>query len=396
VSEQGPRPPHAGPSAREIGDMLRANAEALGFMLFPAARKIGGYLCVGSLQGERGDKLKIRLSGPKAGTWTDYGTSDNDPKGKGDMLKLLQLTVGDGSIRAAVAEAKRFLNLDSMDPRAMERMRLRAAKAQARAEGDAADLAERNRRNAEGLWQSAAPLTASSPAFQYLAGRGIDFAALGKLPGAIRFHHAVWHAEAGRKLPAMATKMTALDGRHAATHLTFLHYGPAGAAGGGWHKLPPLELADEHGEVSREDLAKKIFGPAWALRAHMALWKGPQRCPLKAIRPGTAVECAEGIEDGLSFAMANQVARVIAAGTLGLIGQLELPAQAGDLNLLAQNDVKPRPIEQLEEAMRAQQAQARAQGSDRLIAQRRPPAAFKDWNDWLRGLPRPDIVGGVV
>lgn len=372
---------YPGPSAKDIGDMLRQHAEALGWMLFPAARKIGGFLCIGSLQGERGDKLKIRLSGPKAGTWVDYGTSDSDPKGKGDMLKLLQLTVGNGDIKQGIAEAKRYLNLDSMDPLALERMRDRAAKAQARAERETADYNEKRRRDAEGLWFKAAPLTPSSPAFQYLAGRGIDFTALGRLPGAIRFR-TVKHAELGDKLlPAMVTKFASLDGRHAATHVTFLKY----ELGGRWVKLPKIEVADEEtGEIELEDVAKKIFGPAWALGAHISLWKGDQRCPLKAVKPGTAVECSEGIEDGLSYALANPAARVIAAGTLGLIGQVRLPAQAGDFNVLAQNDTKPRPIAQLEEAIRAQQAQARAQGSPRKIGQRRPPQGIKDWNDWLR------------
>jgi hypothetical protein len=375
---------YQGPSAGEIADMLRDHVESLVSMVFPAARRAGGYMAVGSLEGEPGDSLMIQLRGPKRGTWADYAMSKGDPRGTGDMLKLLQLTVGGGDLRKGIDEAKRFLNLDTMDPRALERMQDRAKKARARAETQAADDGERRRRNAEGLWQAGVPLTPSSPAVKYLEGRGIDFARLGKLPGALRYHPKVHHAETGRKLPAIVTKATALDGRHAATHLTYLALGASG-----WVKLPPVavERADETtGEVTVEHVgcAKKIFGPWWPLGAHAALWKGEQRGPLKDVRPGTPVHVSEGIEDGLSYAMADPGARVVMAGTLGNIAVMRLPEQAGDLVLLAQNDTKAAPLAAREDAIKAQQAQARAQGSSRSVRLKLPPQGIKDWNDWLR------------
>lgn len=380
---------YPGPSAADIADLLRPHAQALAQMVFPNARLAGGRLYVGSLQGEPGDSLVVTLRGPKAGTWADYATSETDPQGKGDMLKLLQLTVGGGDFKAGLAEAKRFLNLDTMDPRALERMQMAAEKAKARAERQAQDERERKRANSEGLWQSASPLTPASPAVQYLAGRGIDFAVLGKLPGAIRFHHAVWHAETGKKLPAMVTKATLLDGRHAATHVTYLHYEAARAgSSGGWVKLPKIEVErtdKETGELVwvALDFSKKIFSPLyWG--AHIPLWKGAQRCPLKGIAPGTDIEASEGIEDGLSYAMANPGARIVAGMTLGNLAQMELPPQAGDLVLLGQNDTKPEPLASREEAIRQQQARAQEQGSSRQVRLRLPPPGIKDWNDWLR------------
>lgn len=378
MSEQ----PFPGPSAGEIGDLLRDHAEALGRMLFPHAVLAGGFLCIGSLQGEPGDSLKIQTRGPKRGTWADYATSDSDPRGKGDMLKLLQLTIGGGDFKRGIAEAKRFLNLDSMDPGALERLQEKAKKARVRQERSKASEDERKRRNAEGLWQAAAKLTPSSPPALYLAGRGIDFAMLGHLPGAIRFYAGLNHAETGKTLPAMVTKATLLEGRHAATHVTFLHY----EAGKGWVKLPPIEQIDAAtGEVKRVDASKKIFSPLyWG--AHISLWKGGQQCKLADVRPGTRVFVSEGIEDGLSYAMADPEARVIAAMTLGNIGQLALPPQAGDLTLLAQNDSKPEPIAALEDAVLKQQRQARLHDAQapRTVRLKYPPPGIKDWNDWLR------------
>lgn len=371
----------SGPSAGEIADMLRAHAEPLGRMIFPNAVMAAGFLCIGSIHGEPGDSLKIQTRGPKRGTWADYATSDSDTNGKGDMLKLLQLTIGGGDMKRGIEEAKKYLNLDSMDPRALERMQLSAKKARERQEREKATEDERKRRNAENLYHSAAPLTPSSPPVLYLAGRGIVFGAdspLKRPPGSIRYHHAVPHKETGRKLPAMVTCFVGADKEIKAVHLTFLEY----RAGDGWAKIPDMMIEGKRTKVSKKIWCPKYWG------AHLPLWKGAQRCPLADVRAGTPVEASEGIEDGLSYAMANPGARVIAGGTLGNLGQMALPPQAGDFTILAQNDTNPKPIAALEDAMRKQQAQARAQSSRRVIAAKRPPQDYKDWNDWLLGKAR--------
>lgn len=353
-------------SGRELNELLRPHAEALALRIFPAAKRDGPYLTIGSLHGEPGKSLKIKVRGADAGSWADYATSKSDPRGKGDLIDLLRHTLGDGSHKSGFAEARKYLSLDTMDPGALDRQRERARRATAKQEREKASLDERKRLQAEGLWQAASALTPASPAVRYLESRGIDFGVLGRLPGAIRFRSGVWHAELRHEVPAMVTKFTALTGAHAATHVTYLEY-----RDGQWGKLTGVERT------------KIIRGPAHSLRAHLPLWKGAQRAPLRDLKPGTPVEVSEGIEDGLSFAMATPEARVVAAGTLGLIEVLALPPQAGDLTLLAQNDTKAQPIEALERAVRAQQAQAREQGSARQVRLRRPPDVFKDWNDWL-------------
>lgn len=363
-------------SGQELNDLLRPHAEALVWTIFPAARRDGAYLCVGSLDGEPGQSLKVKVKGHDAGRWADYAMSDSDPRGKGDLIKLLALTVGGGDIAQGFAHARRYLNLDTMDPKALERQRERAARAAQRAKREAADEQEKKRRDAEGLWLSGSPLTPSSPPVRYLLGRGIDLRELGKLPGAIRFHHAVWHDHLKRKLPAMVTKCQTLDGRHAATHVTYLEL-----RGGGWRKLGDYALPE--GETKRRQ--KIIRGPAYSLGAHIQLWKGAVPGKLCDMPEGSAVECSEGIEDGLSYAMANRGARVLAAGTLGIIGELRLPPTVSRFNILAQNDADPEPIAALEDAIRKQQLRAKAEGIVRTIGQRRPPAGIKDWNDWLRG-----------
>lgn len=357
-------------SVRDIALMLKPEAERLCWHLFPNGKAVGGFFMIGSVDGEPGKSLKVRLRGEKRGGWADYTQSPSDPRGKGDLLDLIQQALGLDKA-GAVEEAKRFLHLENMDPNLLARQRERAKMAQERAARRALGDIERRARNAHNLWRTSSPLVPSSPPVKYLAGRGIDFAKLGKLPGAIRFKPDMIHAELGRDRPqpAMITRMVGLDGRTAAAHVTFLER----RADGSWTKLQCVEAK------------KQIFGPAWDLGAHMPLWKGTQNCTLRDIAPGTAIEVSEGIEDGLSFALADPTARVVAAGTVGLIGQMRLPVQAGQLNILAQRDDKEQAVEALKEAIRKQQIVARDDRSERVVACRWPKPGFKDWNDWLRG-----------
>jgi len=357
-------------TVRDIALMLKQEAERVCWFLFPNGRVLGGYFQIGSVDGEPGQSLKVTLRGPKRGGWTDFTQPKGSDRGNGDMLDLIQQALGLDK-RGAIEEAKRFLHIENMDPNLIARQRERARVAQERAERKAAGKIESRRRHAHQLWRTSSPLVPSSPPVKYLQHRGIDFAHLGKLPGAIRFKPDMIHAELGRDRPqpAMITRMIALDGTTAAAHITYLERRPDGV----WTKLRAVESK------------KKILGPAWDVGAHIPLWKGAQDCTLRDIAPGTEVECSEGIEDGFSFAMANPGARVIAGGTLGLIGRVQLPPQAGQFNILAQRDTEEQAIETLKESIRQQQLRGREDRSNRIVACRWPPPGIKDWNDWLRG-----------
>lgn len=362
-------------SAGDIAEMLRANPLGLCQHLLPAGRKVGNYWCIGSINGEPGKTLKVRLSGPKIGTWVDYACADTDPAGKGDMLKLLQLTIANGDIAVAVSEAKRWLNIENLDPHALERQKERARMAAQKQSREADKALDRKRDNARRLFLSSSPCAASSPPVKYLAGRGIDLSKLGSIPRSIRFKPDMFHPELGRDRlqPAMMTCFCALSGEIVGVHVTFLEY-----RGGAWGKLSGVEDV------------KFTHGPAWQYGAHLPLWKGDKppsgKGKLADIAPGTPVQVAEGIEDGLSYAMANPHARIVAAGTLGLIGQMRLPKQAGALNILAQRDTKPEPIAALEAAIANQQKAAQADQSERRVNCLWTPKGIKDWNDWLQVL----------
>jgi hypothetical protein len=352
-----------GPDASEIARMLNANAAALARKLYPAGKEYGGFFHIGSVEGEPGKSLKIRTKGNRQGSWADYSRDPGDKLGKGDMLKLLQLTVGNGDIKEAIREAKRFLGLDSMNPRAMEQFRDRTRAAAEKAERQAAGETERKRLNAVNLWGHAQPLE-GSPAQSYLEGRGIDFAKLGHFPGALRYRHDVWSSEARRAMPAMVSLFVGgLDAKSKGAHVTYLERGQRG-----WTKAP-LETA------------KMIWSPAyWG--AHIPLNKGAAgRMPLRDVPAGTCVHISEGIEDGLTVAMADPALRLVAAGTLGNIGAMQLPGAVAALIIVGQHDKPGSPADgSLEKQIALHQA------AGRRVSCIWPEPGFKDFNDQLRGM----------
>lgn len=52
--------------------------------LLPGGRKVGAEWHAGSLRGEPGDSLKVRLTGERAGRWCDFATGDRG----GDPVSL--------------------------------------------------------------------------------------------------------------------------------------------------------------------------------------------------------------------------------------------------------------------------------------------------------------------
>lgn len=163
-------------------------------------------------------------------------------------------------------------------------------------------------------------------------------------------------------MPAMVTAMTSLDGTHVATHRTYLEY-----RRGRWFK-------------ASVDKPKMVLGDFAG--AHMALHKGASgRMPLKDVPAGTVPHISEGIEDGLTIAMADSDRRVLAASSIDNIGGLALPDQVGAIVLICQND-KPGGAADLG----LERQIARHQAAGREVSCLWPDPGFKDFNDQLRGI----------
>ena len=237
-------------------------------------------------------------------------------------------------------------------------MKAEAAEANAKAAAAGAAEAAEKRRKAKSLYLSGIPIR-GTPAAAYLAGRGIDFAALGHFPGCLAFRADTWNVEAQRNLPCLLAAIVDMDGTHLATHRTWL--APDGR--GGWGKADVGE-------------PKKVLGSFAG--GFIPLWKGACRRSMGEIDPGTDVWTSEGIEDGLTVAMARPDARVIAAVSLANFGALRLPEQIGRLIYVGQRDTDPRTLAALERAI------ARQQEAGRAVCLTPPPAGFKDVNEALQ------------
>jgi twinkle protein len=75
--------------------------------LLPAGRAVGAEWHAGSLRGEPGDSLRVRLRGDRAGAWCDFATGD---KG-GDPVSLAAAVARIGQAEAARGFA-RMLGLE--------------------------------------------------------------------------------------------------------------------------------------------------------------------------------------------------------------------------------------------------------------------------------------------
>ena len=96
-------------NAKEISEMLARDATNVAAYLLHGGKKHGAEFKAGSVSGEPGNSLSVRLSGSKAGVWKDFATGVS-----GDLLDLF-VAVNGYSFNEALTEAKRFLNVvDSM------------------------------------------------------------------------------------------------------------------------------------------------------------------------------------------------------------------------------------------------------------------------------------------
>jgi hypothetical protein len=354
---------------RALCDALNARARTLGPMLLPNGRIDGHHLKTFNVEDrprrkDGGRSLVLDLSGPKQGHWRDYGGAGPGEQ-FGDMMDLVRIVKCGGDQARAIQWARIELGMASGDRRAHERAQAKRD-AQAR-EWDARVEADNQRRRdkAKALFLNAIPLAHrdAAPVVEYLRNRAIDLVKLGRAPGALRYDPACWNRETRGPLPAMIASIHDLTGEIMAVHRTYL-----ACEDGRWVKHP--RLID----------AKLTLGPS--LGGHIPLWKGADRAPLKDIADDSDFYVSEGIEDGLSVAMAAPDRRVIAAVSLSKLYALRLPPQTGSLIVIAQNDGHDaKAVDALEAGIGAQQA------AGRRVQSIWPPMPHKDFNDWLRADP---------
>ncbi len=292
---------------REIVAGLAARAPALCRDLFPAGRREGAEFRIGNLAGEPGRSMAIHLGGDRAGIWSDFASGD-----KGDALDLVALAVCRGDKSEALRWARAWLGIDGAPAPAR-----RAPPPPPSTQSPEADTGRR--KAAFRLWLECDRRLAGTPVERYLAGRGLDIKQLGRQPGALRYHPRLPHGPTGQSFPAMVAAITGPDGSLFGVHRTYL----AAAAGGRVGKAP-------------------VQDPKMTLGAYrggcIRLWRGKDRKPLDAAPDGSAVTVTEGIEDGLTVALACPERRVLVAVSLANMGALWLPPSVMTVTVAVDND----------------------------------------------------------
>lgn len=363
----------------------RANQEATFIVgkLLPAARISSNkkFLELGSIDGEKGQSLKINLTG-HVGWWTDFSAAKGTADYSGDIWKLVAIVRFGGANRDGLAKAaawiKSTLGLDNLNPERVMAVRREIQEKQRKIDAEAEAERESRARSAWFLWSNALRLP-GTPAESYLQGRGIDFRQLGKSPGALRYRPDVWCMEIRAKRPAMVASIIRHDADrdrlvHVATHRTYLDISSWDHA----TRTGPVSVVKVRDARGRLKSHKHTLGSYAG--GHVPVWKGTHDCPLWSIPEGTPVYVSEGIEDGASLAMAFPERRIVAAVAISNMGGMLFPPQVGPVIFVGQNDpTDSKAVEAFEAAI------ARQQEAGREVQTIFPPQGYKDFNDLLMG-----------
>lgn len=317
----------------ELARMLNANADRLVRDLLPDGQRRGAEWvarCPWRADRQAGS-FSVHIAGAKAGLWGEFAANEF-----GDALDLVAKVACNGDKKAAIHWARRWLGLDSGDLATLHRAR-QAVPTPADLDAKADAEAERAREGARRLWLHATPKLLGTPLDQYLRGRGVHLAELGRLPGAIRYHPSLWHTSTQAHHPAMVTAIAGPGGQ-IGTHRTYLHVVAPG-------QVRKLTIDGS----TRE--AKKVLGQFRG--GHIAVWRGASGRPLREAPAGETVDVVEGIEDALSLAVVAPEFRIVAAVSLGNMGTLDLPPQVTTVRLWRDADTGKQAIAAFDRAIEA-------------------------------------------
>lgn len=349
-------------SASELARLLADHITRLAPELLPHGKKDGVEWRVGSLAGEPGQSLAVRLSGARRGVWADFSSGE-----RGDALDLVAAVLFGGSRRDAMQWSENWLGLSNTATSAPVQRRPIQEKLNTSQELD--KEAQQRRAKARRLWHDTPAGIAGTPVESYLQGRGIDLRALGRAPGALRFAPAVWCQEVRRPLPSMLAAICSPSGKLVAVHRTWLAQSPSGA----WCK------------ANLKNPKKVLGGFAGGC---IRLWRGASGLAFGIAPKGDVAIVAEGIETALSCAIACPEYRVLAAVSLSNMAAMKLPDTITEIIVAADNDTGNASARKALDAALSQFAQ---QG--RTVRLAMPEIQGQDWNNVLTehdGLKRPE------
>jgi hypothetical protein len=342
----------------KINDALADRIDALVPRLYVNADGDRRYWWMGSIQGDPGKSLRIWRTGAKAGEWCDFATGRG---GRPLALVIESPFAGAGNAGDGIRWALRFLGWDGEDSETAEQKAQREADAAARRkrkdEEQARDM-EWRRRAALARFMEGQPI-AGTISERYLLGRAIDLKRLGRQPGALRHHSAMICPETRAPRPCLLAAVTGPDGRFMTVHRHFLE------------EISPGVVI----KARMQGNPKQAYGPYWG--GHIPLWRGESGKEAKRMPDGEWIAAAEGLEDGLTIALAQPDMRVWTSVSLGNMGAMILPAQCGGLYWHRHRGDGPEAEAQFFRAREQQQARGVR------VVDLWAPGDAKDFNEWL-------------
>lgn len=110
----------------DTAKVLASRADEVAKLLLPAGKKNGHEWCAGSISGDPGKSLKVRIEGDKKGMWIDFAGGADE---KGDLIGLWKQVRG-LSLDQANKEALEWLGIPDSDQPAPTTPRIETTKAQ--------------------------------------------------------------------------------------------------------------------------------------------------------------------------------------------------------------------------------------------------------------------------
>lgn len=298
--------------------------------------------------------LQIRLKGESKGKWKDQATDD-----RGDALSLLCYIRGiDNKEAMPVALSILGISRDNPPP-VLPQVKVRDQEMK----DDYAEVQESKWAKEYFFLKSTADVL-GSPVDAYLQNRGIDLRKLLRIPESLRYCAEAYSAEDQKKHPAMVWLYRNKDGLITGAHTTYLEQ-----IGGVWKK-------------ARLKTAKRMNGTTRF--SFISLARGETAHSLSQPNHGTRTIICEGIETGLSLALAYPQERVIAAGSVSNIKNIRLPPDVVDVCIAMDNDGENAP------SLKAYIAAAEAfRNQGKTVYRLFPKHNFGDFNDWLNAAALP-------
>lgn len=378
-------------SLDQVNEALADRLEDLLPELIGGRQVKGEWIAASTSAGGVGDSLSVAMRGSKRGRWYHHAAGVG-----GDPLGLIcYMRFNNCDMKRALAFARDFLG-GKIEPETEKDRELRAQRLKARERKERREERERKGRARWYFFEKAKPLQVGDPAWHYLNNRlGGRFSQLGHIPGSLRYMPELPNHQLGIKLPALVASVVAADGEMIALHRTWLMQ--RGGRDTDWDRLRAEDSSPNRTADKRELNGKKVLGSfkggsirLWAgSRVHVQTgevrrgWTWPQLLERGGRHP---IMLAEGIETGLSLALAMKERRIVCTISIEGFAQIELPPCFDRVTIAADRDPdNPAAAAAIE---RAKLAHASAGRHCQVVY---PPEGIDDWNTALK-----EVVGRVA